>query len=187
MQNLRIETYRVQDDLVKELFPKFIQAHFDCVDLSDPEVQAEMTEWYWKPADVHLVAYLENDAVGIIHATKRKVEVQGQQVTLACLGGLVVHKLHRGQGIASELIQEWFKIATDWNADVAFLNTDIGNRRTLYIKVGFVPLGHSYSFIGKSGELIEDGSGMIAPVNSREKFELVLNDSEVLFIGEGNL
>jgi hypothetical protein len=56
----------------------------------------------------------------------------------------------------------------------------------LYSQVGFIPLGKPYSYLGKSGKRYVEYDGMIAPVKSKNRFDLVMKSEEVLDIGVGN-
>lgn len=176
---------KVLEKLTEEqgkIFSAFLKEHFTEIDWNDPD----MPEWYWNPAQVHLMAYEGDELVGVAHITKRVTTVDNQEIVLACFGGLVVSQEHRGKGIASELIKKRFEIACDWKADVAFLNTAKRNCE-FFAKFGFERMNHNYSFKGKSGKVIEDDNGMLAPLNSAEKFKLVMTSLEPLYIGEGNL
>lgn len=186
-ENLKIKTFTELSPELQLVRKSFGDRNFDIDEADDPDWSEEVKEWFWKNPDTHVFAYLGEELVGMATFFKKEVNFQGETLKIAGLGGLTVSKEHRGEGIARKLIEERLKIAEEWGADIAFLNTDIGKLGGMFAKFGFRPLGRNYSFVGKSGQVHEDDSGMIAPVNSRDKFAKVLQSAEVFFIGESNV
>ncbi len=183
---MKIKIYDKPTPELNSIIPPFLKENFDGIDWNDSETMEEMAEWYWNPAQIHLLAYEGDELVGVAHLTKRTTTFENKQIIIACFGGLTVSKKHRGKGIATKLIQKCFEIACEWNADIAFLNTAIRNCK-FYMRFGFVRMKNKYSFKGKSGQKHKDTNGMIAPLNFPEKFKLVLESKEILYIDEGNL
>ena len=74
----------------------------------------------------------------------------------------------------------------EWGCDIAYLCTNIEKTGPLYSCVGFVALNKPYTYYGQSGKLYEESYGMIAPINSNDLFEEILNSKQKLHLGTGN-
>ncbi|MBL8014595.1 MAG: GNAT family N-acetyltransferase [Candidatus Doudnabacteria bacterium] len=186
-EKIQIQTFSELSPELEIVRKNFGDRNFDIEEAGDPDWAEEIKEWFWKDPDTYVLAYLGDELVGVATFFKKEVEFQGEKLKIAGLGGLTVAKEHRGEGVGRKLIEERLKIAQEWGADIAFLNTDIDKLGGMFAKFGFQPLGRNYSFVGKSGQVHEDDSGMIAPINSRDKFAKVLQSVEVFFIGESNV
>lgn len=184
---LSFQTYQQLTPELSKVRKDFGAQNFTIDEIGDSEWEKQVKEWFWKDPDAYVFAYERDELVGMGTFFKREVDFQGVSLKVAGLGGLTVAKEHRGKGIARQLIEHRLKMAKDWGADIAFLDTDIDKLGGLFSQFGFVPLGKSYSFIGKSGQMHEDDSGMVAPILSKEMFKKVLESKEPLFIGESNL
>jgi ribosomal protein S18 acetylase RimI-like enzyme len=91
-------------------------------------------------------------------------------------------------GVATALLKRAMEELNAQKCDVAYLCTDIHNPAMvkLYTGVGFVPLNKSYIYVGRSGKRYTETDGMIAPLQSNEKFDLILNGKEILDLDTGN-
>ncbi len=56
----------------------------------------------------------------------------------------------------------------------------------LYGRVGFLPLGKPYTYLGKSGKRYTENDGMVAQVKSKDIFDFITKDEEPFDIGNGN-
>lgn len=91
-------------------------------------------------------------------------------------------------GVATALLKKAIEELTAQNCDVAYLCTDLHNPAMvkLYTKVGFVPLNKPYTYLGRSGKRYTETDGMVAPLQSKEKFDLIVSGKETLDLDTGN-
>jgi predicted N-acetyltransferase YhbS len=117
----------------------------------------------------------------------REVSFENQNVLIGGLGGLCVDEKYRNQGIATKLLSEAMEILKELNCDISILFTDIDYPPyvKLYGRFGFVLLGREYCFMDRVGKTKTNNNAMIAPVNSTDKYNLILDSKEILNIGAG--
>ena len=159
-----------------------------CFRLDDhtPEQMQEIYDKYGSEVNrfKYIFAFEGNMLVGQLILLKRHIHFQGKEILLGGIGGVCTHPDFQRQGIATKLLQTAMNELKKANCDIAYLCTDITKLGKLYGQVGFVPLNHNYKFTGKSGKEYIKSDAMIAPINSAEIFEEVLNSKE-LFDLEG--
>jgi RimJ/RimL family protein N-acetyltransferase len=129
------------------------------------------------------------EVVGKIDLHIRDIEYEGQQIKLGGIGGFSTDKKLRNQGIGTALGRKAMERLSRQGVDVIFGNTDIGDPKLMHVyqKGGGVILDKPYTFIGESGKrFTEPTGGMIAPLNSKKKFELIRDGKVALDIGHGN-
>lgn len=136
----------------------------------------------------HILALENNDVIGLVVTLKREIEYKHKKILLGGIGGVCVREDRRRMGVASKLMDIAMKELKINNCDVVYLCTDIDKQGTekLYSRIGFVPLIHGHTYLGKSGKRYLDHDGMIANCNSLKIFNTVLNDKEPFDIGLGN-
>lgn len=95
---------------------------------------------------------------------------------------------YRGRGVATEMITQAMRALHEAGCDIAFLGADVDKLHLdkLYGKFGFRRLNRPYFYVGKSGQEYFEEDGMIAPVNSLDKFTEIMESSEKFGIGHGN-
>lgn len=120
--------------------------------------------------------------IGSIGLYARSIIFLDKEILLGGIGGVCTHRNFRKRGIAKKMLEKSAKLLKDKNCDIALLATDINKLGKLYESIGFVPLNRKFVVTGKSGKKYYDEGGMIAPVASMEKFNLVLNSQEVFNI-----
>jgi len=147
---------------------------------------AEQEEKYFSPPKAWLLAFEDNQIIGQILLHRREIAFDNRKVVLGGIGGVCTHKNKRKQGIATAMLKKAMTALKEWGCDVAYLCTNPKKTGSLYSQIGFVSLGKSYTYYGRSGRLYEDSDGMIAPVNSIELFEEVLHSKQILHLGTGN-
>jgi predicted acetyltransferase len=124
--------------------------------------------------------------IGRVKLYKRTIKLNNNPVVIGGIGGVWTKKANRKQGIATTLLKKAMEILKEDNLDVAFLSTYIKRHGPMFGKLGFQVLGRRYTFIGKSGRCYFEENGMIAPLNSLDKFYVVNDDTKPLDIGHGN-
>lgn len=134
----------------------------------------------------HHIALVDGKLAGVVLALKRNIQYHGKDILLGGIGGVAVIDKYRRRGIASMLIKSAMEQLKEEECDIAYLCTDTSKLAPLYAPFGFVKLKKQYTLLGRSGKRYYEWDGMIAPVNSQEIFEEVLNSPEPLDIGVGN-
>ena len=130
----------------------------------------------------YVIAYEKKEIIGVINLLKRKINFKNKTIWLGGVGGVCTHADWRRHGIASKLLEKGMMVLKDQGCDIALLCTDVAKLALLYSRVGFSPLGRDYRATGLSGKIYLDSGGMIAPVNSPEIFQEVLQDKEIFDI-----
>jgi predicted acetyltransferase len=135
----------------------------------------------------YIIVLDQNKVIGIILVLKREINFKGQKILVGGISGVGTKEEYRGQGIATKMLSMVGDILKEAGCDMAFLNTDIDDPVLvkIYQRIGFVLLGRSHTYTGRSGKRYFDNDGMIAPINSQEKFEEVLKDSKPFDLGHG--
>lgn len=139
---------------------------------------ANQNDRYGSLPFVCLIAKKDKELVGVANLFKRDVLFKRVKVKLGGIGGFCVHENFRRQGIGLRLIEKGMEFLRAEGLDVAYLCTDIKKLGELYSRVGFQPLGRKYVSTGASGRRYKGGGGMIAPLNSKEKFDLILSSEK---------
>ncbi len=125
----------------------------------------------------YVIAYEGDKIVGVLNLLKRKILFQGKPILVGGFGGVCTHSDYRKQGVATKMLKAGSETLKEQKCDIAFLCTDIKNIGKVYANVGFKPLNRKYRATGLSGKIYESYDGMVAPVNSPDIFEQVLNDT----------
>jgi predicted acetyltransferase len=156
------------------------------------ETQVEISEhddkFYNNKAVMNIIALTNNAVIGYTGVMKRKIFYNGMKIILGGFGGICVSPQYRRKGIASLMCEIGMKELFKLDCDIAYLCTDIKDpiRVHLYNKFGFMVLNRTHKFTGKSGKTYLEYDAMIAPVKSRDMFNIVVSSSEILDIGKGN-
>ncbi len=132
-----------------------------------------------KDCFAYIIAFIQNTPVGYIRLFKRTIHFYGKVVILGGIGGVCTDPHQQRKGIATQMLQIAIKELKKQHCDIAYLCTNIEKLGKLYGKVGFVPLNRQYTFTGNSGRKYFDTDGMIAPINSENIFQEVLNNKEI--------
>ena len=127
-----------------------------------------------------VVAQKNNKIIGVINLLKREVDFQGAKIKLGGIGGVCVHQDYRRQKIASKMLDKGMAYLKNQGLDVVILCTDTSKLGKLYSSVGFRLLKKEYVATGASGHKYLGKGGMVAPLNSEEKFSLLLSSSKQL-------
>lgn len=166
---------------------KLLKESFGVASDADPKrIQAKKENHYTTPVEC-LLAFLNDELIGIQMIFLRNIIFENQPILIGGLGGLCVKKEYRNQGIAKKLLSAAVTRMQNLSCDISMLFTNIHNPRyiKLYGMFEFAPLHREYSFINKSGELRTAKSAMIAPINSKEKYNLITNSTNLVHIGDG--
>jgi len=137
----------------------------------------------------HFLAIEKGKVISSVELFKRTIKYKRKSVFMGGLGGVCTTKKRRNRGIASLLMKKGMNDFKKQKCDIAFLCTDIENPKLvrLYNKSGFVVMKQPYACTGKSGKRYVDKEGMIAPIKSKSKFNLILKNKEILDIGLGGI
>ncbi len=142
---------------------------------------------FFLPFDMAVLTKDNDKNVGLIEVfLKKKARMGEENIYVGGIGGVVTHKGYRHQGIATAMLKKVLEVLKEEKVDIAMLCTEIDRLGSLYKNVGFIPLGRSYVFTDKNGNLKEDKGGMIAQVLSKEVFEKILLSKEIINVGVSN-
>ncbi len=136
----------------------------------------------------YLLAIENNLVIGVVELYKREISYQGKKIILGGFGGVCTAKNKRRRGVATALLKKGIQELKFRGCDIAYLCTDVDDpvMIKLYSQVGFVPLKKPYTYLGKSGKRYTEEYGLIAPVKSKDKYNLVMDGKEIFDIGIGN-
>ena len=133
-----------------------------------------------------LLVYEEEHLIGGARIYRREIEYDGGEAVLGGIGGVWVRRDKQRLGIATQVLESCMDWLNQAGCEVGFLCTDIEKLESLYGRLGFVPLGRTYTFMGVLGKRCEREDGMIAPIMSDEVFKKILKGDEMLDLGVGN-
>ncbi len=141
---------------------------------------------YFSEPYAHLLAIEKRKVIGVTELFKRELIYEQQALTMGGFGFVTISKKKRRRGVATALLNRGMMDFKMQKFDTAFLITDINQAMIgLYGKVGFVPLEKPFTYIGQLGTRYTEHNGMLAPVNSRDIFNRIINGKEILDIGLG--
>lgn len=154
------------------------------------EKQEEHDDQFCSQGDYYkfVLALEDNNVIGSVTILKRRIIFKSKKIKLGGLGGVCTHPDKRRRGIASRLLKVALSEMKKAGCDIAYLCADTSSlsKLRMYGEIGFVPLNHQYTYLGKSGRRYYENNGMIAPINSNDIFNLVVKDNEPFDIGQGN-
>jgi GNAT superfamily N-acetyltransferase len=136
----------------------------------------------------HIVALERNIPIGYAAGLKRSIIYEGRSILLGGVGGMCVTPNRRNRGIGKRILDQTMRELQRIHCDVAYLCTNVNESWMVkfYGTVGFVPLGRSHTYVGKTGKRYTDCDAMIAQINSQAKFQFVLHEKSAFDIGKGN-
>lgn len=147
---------------------------------------SEAEEDFFNQEVAQVLAYLNNTLVGWAGLHQTEQEYEGKRIKLGGYG-ICTHPEYQGKGIGSMVASKAMEELRNKGVEVGFLSVDSPKHLSvgLHKKYGFVMFPRKFSWMNARGELDEDENGMIAPINSQELFEYVLNGKDKLYVGEG--
>lgn len=180
---------RISENLIEQV-DKLLEADGSNNRIKDTSSLSDYSKEHYCSADdqfKYIVVLNKDEVVGIILFFKREVNFKGQKILLGGIGGVGTKESYRGKGIATKMLSMAHGILKDAGCDIALLDTDLKDQMLvkIYNRIGFTVLGRAFTYLGKSGKRYFWDDGMIAPINSRQVFEEVLEDSEPFDIGRG--
>src|SRR3989344_3980638 len=160
---------------------------FSFMEETEEQKKLHADKFYNNKAVVTILALENNQVIGRAKVIKRNIKYEGVRIILGGLGGVCTLPEKRKKGIATAVVRIAFTELKNQGCDIAYLCTDLknSNKAGLYSQVGFIPFGKPHQFHGQSGKIYIEHDAMLAPVNSKEKLELVMKGSEILDIGYG--
>jgi ribosomal protein S18 acetylase RimI-like enzyme len=180
VNNIAIEVVEKLDGEQQKAVKELQKLAFAGVD--DEEAKKD----FYHPASAQVLAYIGKKLIGWAGIHEAEQDFEGKKIKLGGYG-LCTHPEWQRRGIAGKVSQAAMNFLRKKGCEVAFLSVDPSNTASvrLHQKNGFVMLPRDFSWTNSRGETKRDSGGMIAPVNSRELFERILNGKEVLFVGNG--
>lgn len=151
-------------------------------DVDDDEAEED----FYHPRSAQVLAYAGDELVGWAGIHETEQEFQSRKIKLGGYG-ICTHPEWQGKGIASRVSKRAIEFLKERGNEVGFLSIDPSNEASvrLHQKNGFVMLPRKFSWTNSKGEVKQDDGGMIAPINSEELFEYILNGSDILYVGKG--
>jgi GNAT superfamily N-acetyltransferase len=148
--------------------------------------ETEIEEDFYHPESAHVLAYERERLVGWagIHETEQIYE--GKIIRIGGYG-ICTHPDWQRRGIASRISAAAMEYLRKQGCDIGFLSVDTENTASvnLHKKNGFIIFPRKYAWTNLKGECKQDEGAMIAPINSKELFEYIMNSTDVLYIGDG--
>lgn len=142
---------------------------------------------FFAPHDYYVLSYSGSTLIGLIALQIRKnIMIGDTPATCGTIGGVVVHRDYRMQGIAQSMLKEAMAKFAKEKVDIAILCTEISKLGKMYGRVGFVPLNKPYFFYNLDGVLMSDNDGMIASVTNKKLFDLAMQPNTKINIGESD-
>ena len=133
-----------------------------------------------------LIAYDSEQAVGTLQLYKRENEFSGTTFSLGGIGGVCVAKHFRRRGIGKQLVEQAMMKLREQECDVVCLNTEPDESAfRLYEKIGFKLMEREVSFENSRGNIVRDYGTMLAPLNSKKTFDLIMKSKLTLHYGVG--
>jgi len=150
--------------------------------VSDEEVEED----FYHPKSAQVLAYIGKELVGWAGIHETEQEFERKKIKLGGYG-ICTHPNWQRKGVARKVSQAAMDFLKDKGCEVAFLSVEPSNLASikLHQKNGFVMLPRDFSWTNSKGKVKQSDGGMIAPVNSKELFEHILNGKEVLYVGNG--
>jgi len=184
----KVYLYYTLPEEIKVQVGKLLDECFGIRSGQSPEKLEEQKDRFFSTPFAFLLAIEKNSVIGVIKLYKREISYQGRNVVLGGFGGVCTKKSSRRRGVATTLLNVGLKELRSQGCGIAYLCTDFNDPAMikLYSKVGFVPLNKSYTYLGKSGKRYTEKDGMITPVKSGDKFNLVIRGKDIFDIGVGN-
>ncbi len=147
----------------------------------------EIEDDFISPEDASVIAMLNDELVGYAGIHHANIVFEDKKVKLGGFGGVCTRSDMRGKGIATRVINSAMEYLKQRGDDVAFLGVDLSKHtQQLYEKAGFVLLPRKFSWEDAKGNLKTDDGGMIAPINSPQLFDYILQSKTTLHVGKGN-
>lgn len=135
-----------------------------------PDERATLLEWdvdifrsealglIWRPKELHLVFYDEGVPVSKCSLLRHTIEVNGNKLDVAGLGGVVTAPQFQQRGYATSLLEDvQLLVDTEWMLPAI----------TLFCRDGLVPfyLGRGWQVIAEPVEILQPHGSIIAPMN----------------------
>ncbi len=157
---------------------------------NDASLSEESKEMYDSNKDAfkYILTLDKEKVVGLVILYKREIIFKDRKLILGGFGGVGTKSKYRGRGIANKMMEITRKLLQEESCDIAHIDVDMSNLSLLrlYGKIGFVPLGRQFTFIGRSGKRYYSNDGMLAPILSQKLFEEVMKDRHPFDIYGGN-
>lgn len=146
----------------------------------------EVSEDFIAESFGRLFAIEGGEIIGMLGLFKRVVKFEDEEIILGGMGGVCVTENMRGQGIATKLLQKGLEILKEQGCEIACLNVNREKQAyKLYEKLGFEFLNRDISYEDVNGKIKYDGNSMFIPLNSKEKYQKVMNSRAVFHQGRG--
>ncbi len=183
---MRLEFFPELTENLAEIVYQFIAENFYPEGERTPKLLAEEEEKFYSRPKAWLLAFEEEQLIGTTALHQRNIQFDNKNIVLGGVGRVCTRKDRRRRGVANQMLKEAVRTLRKWDCDMAFLCANVKESGNLYAQVGFVPLNKPYTYSGRSGKLVEESNGMIAPLSSFEIFEEVLHSTQKLHMGSGN-
>lgn len=146
----------------------------------------DLSERYYSNPEAYVLAYEGDEIIGCVNLLRRSITFDSKNILLGGFGGVCVSPEFRHRGIAKEMLIVGMEHLRKWGCDIAYLCTETETTGKLYELIGFIALKQKRRSVGTSGKEYIHSGGMIAPVISKEKFNLVLNSNNILDLQGGD-
>lgn len=144
-------------------------------------------EKFYSPVDIYIIAYINSQMVGVTNLYVRQIAFNDGSLKLGGIGGVVVHRSYRRQGIATRMMKKSLQTFREVHIDLAFMVAYPTKLERLYCTFGFIPMKVGYKFRGKSGKIYDGKRGRIVKLRGLIDEHRIVEGDYILDIGEGNI
>lgn len=146
----------------------------------------EITENFIAVPFGYILAFSKDKIIASAALYKHDIIFAGDRIHLGGIGGVCVSRDFRHHGIASSMLKRAILVLTHEHCDIACLNVDLGKKvYPMYEKLGFTLMSREVSFENVRGEIVKELGSMFAPLNSTDKYNLVMNSPVTFHYGRG--
>jgi GNAT superfamily N-acetyltransferase len=148
--------------------------------------QKEIEEHFFSKGFAWVLAFHENEIVGILELHRRRRVFDKSKFLLGGVAGVCVCNSMRKRGIGSALVKRGLKTLKDVGCDVACMTVDLVDPMYgFYEKLGFKMMEREISFDDINGRRIYEKGTMFIPINSKKIYNQIMNSSKTFHYGKG--
>lgn len=146
----------------------------------------EIAENFIAEPFAYLFAMIGKQMISRVALFKREALFEGQKILLGGIGGVCVTTIHRHHGVASSMLKRALATLKSEACDMACLNVDLEKMvYRVYEKLGFTMMNREISFENVRGEIVREAGTMFIPINSPDKYDLIMNSTATFHYGRG--
>lgn len=148
--------------------------------------EKEIKEHFFSIGFAWVLAYHQNELVGILELHKRKRVFDKSKFLLGGVAGICIINSMRKQGVGSKLLKKGLTVLRDAGCDIACMTVDLEKPMYgFYEKFGFKMMEREISFDDIHGKRIYEKGTMFIPIKSTEIYNRIMNSNKTFHYGNG--